>query len=1070
MPKAGPTLAKLTRPRLHQAVARERLFARLDRGHEQKSALCIVGPPGAGKTTLAASWLDARAIDGIWYQVDSGDADLSTFFHYLGEAAKPFTRKGQRPLPALTPEYRQDIEGFARRFWRELFARLPKGAALVLDNYQEVAADQAFHRIAADAVSEVPQGQTILVLSRQDPPDCYARLIANEGVAFIDWENLKLSLEEAQAIAHLRGHDDSALVQDLYTQCAGWAAGMTLMLERPRAPGTAVTAEDASREALFAYFASLIFERADDDVQHFFVKSAYLPTATPGIAAQLTGNAAAGQILEDLYRRHLFTHRHPGAEPSYWYHALFRAFLKAQAQRLLTSDERVELQQRAARLLDARGQFEEAFELFSEAQDWEGASRVILSRAAALLAQGRGQTLREWIDALPGSLVQDNPWLGYWYGASLVASDPNAARRRLEASFTRFATLGERRWQCLAAASVIDTYFFEWIDFRPVRGWAASLGELIASVPLFESDQIELKVRSSWLLAMLYGEPGHPDRDRCADSVEQMLDLDIDINTRVSAAVFLLAYSALGVQLDRGRRVVARFGRLVDDPQVSALNRRWWHIRLGYLLWNAADYDGAWCALEESHRIAEVHGLQGLRQASVLALNYQIHVALSRRDWRAARDIYERIHALADPGRPMSDWHDLWTSILGNQRGDRPAGPDHYARLHRAAWNTGMVYVQILSRITEAHQLACIGRSERLASLVREARMLARETVFAYLENELRLIDAVAAVRSGETDGTALLTEALREARRAGYPYPTRTYSHFLSEVCSEALAAQIETDYVCSLIRLHALRAPANAPQAWSWPVKIFTLGRFEVRVDDVVLRFENRTPRKPLALLRAIVALGGRDVPRSRLIDALWKDQDGDAGKQALGVTLVRLRKLLGTHDAIEVADERISLNTDLCWVDAWTFEHRVRGAESLRSAGRPAAWVEALEDALPLYQGNFLPADADETWSVQTRLRLRGALTNAIEHLGEQLQAEEQWERAIAAYRKGLEADDLVEAFYLGLMRCYEAQCRPAEGIAVFRRLRQTLSVVLGVAPSPKSEAVAAALRAAGRIHAD
>jgi DNA-binding SARP family transcriptional activator len=49
----------------------------------------------------------------------------------------------------------------------------------------------------------------------------------------------------------------------------------------------------------------------------------------------------------------------------------------------------------------------------------------------------------------------------------------------------------------------------------------------------------------------------------------------------------------------------------------------------------------------------------------------------------------------------------------------------------------------------------------------------------------------------------------------------------------------------------------------------------------------------------------------------------------------------------------------------------------------------------------------------------------------------------------------------------MRCYQALRRPAEGIAVFRRLRQTLSVVLGVAPSPESEAAAKALRRAGEV---
>lgn len=118
MPKSYPQLAKLTRPRLHNAVPRERLFSLLDETKVHKPAICVVGPPGAGKTTLVASWLDDRGIKGIWYQVDPGDADLATFFYYLGEAASPFNRKGQRPLPLLSPEYLHDVEGFSRRFFR----------------------------------------------------------------------------------------------------------------------------------------------------------------------------------------------------------------------------------------------------------------------------------------------------------------------------------------------------------------------------------------------------------------------------------------------------------------------------------------------------------------------------------------------------------------------------------------------------------------------------------------------------------------------------------------------------------------------------------------------------------------------------------------------------------------------------------------------------------------------------------------------------------------------------------------------------------------------------------------
>jgi ATP/maltotriose-dependent transcriptional regulator MalT len=252
-------------------VARERLFALLDQAHEHKPAICVVGPPGAGKTTLVASWLDARGIKGIWYQVDAGDADLATFFYYLGEAAKTFTRKGQRPLPLLTPEYLRDLEGFSRRFFRELFSRLPDNAILILDNYQEILPGQQFHQLIAQAVDEVPEGIMLIALVR-DPPDCYVRLIVNDKVDFIDWDALKLTVEEARNIANERTQLSENEVGRLHEQSGGWAAGLTLLLESPNREPNAV----AGVEKVFDYFASQIFDR-HRSVQRFLVSSAFLP-------------------------------------------------------------------------------------------------------------------------------------------------------------------------------------------------------------------------------------------------------------------------------------------------------------------------------------------------------------------------------------------------------------------------------------------------------------------------------------------------------------------------------------------------------------------------------------------------------------------------------------------------------------------------------------------------------------------------------------------------------------------------------------------------------------------------
>src|SRR5690606_18222644 len=86
--------------------------------------------------------------------------------------------------------------------------------------------------------------------------------------------------------------------------------------------------------------------------------------------------------------------------------------------------------------------------------------------------------------------------------------------------------------------------------------------------------------------------------------------------------------------------------------------------------------------------------------------------------------------------------------------------------------------------------------------------------------------------------------------------------------------------------------------------------------------IQFAGKLQKKPLELLRALIALGGREVPESRLADLLWPDAEGDAGAQALATTLFRLRKLTG-EQAIRRQDNRLTLDPAVCWVDCWAFE---------------------------------------------------------------------------------------------------------------------------------------------------
>ena len=72
-----------------------------------------------------------------------------------------------------------------------------------------------------------------------------------------------------------------------------------------------------------------------------------------------------------------------------------------------------------------------------------------------------------------------------------------------------------------------------------------------------------------------------------------------------------------------------------------------------------------------------------------------------------------------------------------------------------------------------------------------------------------------------------------------------------------------------------------------------------------------------------------------------------------------------------------------------------------------------------------------------------------------LGAALERAGDWTTAIDVYRRGLEADNLAESIYRGLMRALAATGDHAEALTAYRRCRELLSIVLGLKPSLETE---------------
>jgi ATP/maltotriose-dependent transcriptional regulator MalT len=415
-----PSLAKTSPPRLFAVYRRERLFRRLDEAR-RGPVIWIAGPPGAGKTSLVASYLEARKSCGLWYQVDAGDADPATFFYCLGRAAARAHRG--RPLPLLTPECAFDLPGFTRRFFRELGERLPPSSALVFDNVHE-----GTRRLAAvlrDGLAHLPERISVLLIGREEPGAELARLRATPRLQLVGWEDLRLRPGETASIARLLRPGRRGL-RSLHARSAGWVAGLVLLLDE--GPRTARRLEIGSREDVFHSLASEILDRMPVETQELLLRTAFLPRLTPGTAEGLSGDPRARRLLEDLHHQNFFTERKASPSVTYEYHGLFREFLLARGRASFSPNEQLRLTREAARLAEARKESESAFHLYHQAGDTDAAHRLVLRQAPVLLAQGRGRTLETWMESLPGGAAA-HPERLFWQGLCHLGGAPAEPRR-----------------------------------------------------------------------------------------------------------------------------------------------------------------------------------------------------------------------------------------------------------------------------------------------------------------------------------------------------------------------------------------------------------------------------------------------------------------------------------------------------------------------------------------------------------------------------------------------------------------------------------------------------------------
>jgi DNA-binding SARP family transcriptional activator len=650
---------------------------------------------------------------------------------------------------------------------------------------------------------------------------------------------------------------------------------------------------------------------------------------------------------------------------------------------------------------------------------------------------------------MPIAMVEQDGWLLYWQALCCVGHEPSRAHTLFERAFARFAKEDDARGLHQSCAMAMQAIYYEGMDFSKFDPWLQRFEEMQVSGPPCPDDFLPMAATSR-LLATFGRTVDVKDHLKWIGRATALAGACGDMSHRIMTGGLVALYFVFNENPARAAPILEML-RESARAQLSPI---------APLTLFQAD---AWCAWARGENAACV---SLAREALTIAARTGIYVwndyifgtgasaTLSEEDTDAAREFLDGLaEGAKHGGRSAQGSYCFYAGWDAMVRGDLTGALGFAEMAYESACALGYPFGQEVAVFGLGQVRLRLGQFREGSENIEVARGLAEQECNWMVLSGCDLVLADTLWEADRPRALTALRRGLALGREHGYFNFLWIDRSMMARLAARALDENIESEYARALIlkrRLRPVGEEAATLDGWPWSYRFRVLGTFAI--DRTIDERQGARPADgsafspprgmPLRLLRAILALGGRGVPDTVLIDALWPDAEGDAGRRVFDTTLHRLRRQLGDDGILRLVDGRLHLDERTCWVDLWAFDASLgKIKEAVRLGSSSATLPTLCRQLLDFYRGPLLDdALPDEDFLAQPRRRRAMQFADAAEHLGQALEKVGHHADAVSLYRRVLDGDTGIERAYAGLIRCASSTGRHADAARLLDESRR------------------------------